>query len=89
MKWYDLDTRRKTGAARNGAGIWVAPILKASFDGDALNLMAVLDMRIWEDVRRLEPHTGALDLNRVWKLSGDMGLPLPVRSTINEYLRGV
>jgi len=58
----------------------------ADFDGDALNGQPCLDNDIAEKMKRLEPHLGAMDLNKPWRVSRNLGMPTPVLSTIGAWI---
>lgn len=58
----------------------------ADYDGDALNGMLCLDMKMHERLSRLEPHHYVLDLKTPWKLSSDIALPSPVLATIANWI---
>ncbi len=64
--------------------ILVAP--NADFDGDELNVGLILDEAMWSKVKRLQPHTGVLDLNKPRSVSNNLKLPTPILSMIGNWL---
>lgn len=62
--------------------------MKVTFDGDELNMLLILDKAMHDNLSRLAPHTGALDLERPYAVSGNLKIPAPVISTIGNWLDG-
>lgn len=58
----------------------------ADFDGDALNLLLILDNRMLRKLNRLAPHHTVLDTNKPWALSRAMQMPEPIVTTINSFI---
>lgn len=59
-----------------------------TFDGDALNVLIVLDDRMYERAARLAPHLGVLDLKKPRALSKNIVIPPPVITTISAWVHG-
>ena len=55
-------------------------------DLDALNGLIILDDEMYQKLRRLEPHTGVLDLEKPRTVSSNLKLPAPVLGTIGNWL---
>lgn len=53
---------------------------------DALNGMLILDRRMYERMKALEPHTGVLDLDTPRTLSSNIQIPAPTVSTISNWV---
>lgn len=60
----------------------------ADFDGDAMNVMLMLDEYLASYMERLAPHTSALDLNEPRRISRNLALPNPLVATVSNYLYG-
>lgn len=60
----------------------------ADFDGDELNLMAILDVEMHDKLEPLAPHMGTLDLRKPWTVSRNLSIPGPVLNTGNNWLSG-
>ena len=61
-----------------------APIATRTLD--ALNGLLVLDRRMLESFKRLEPHLGARDLKNPRRLSPSLSIPAPIAATMMNYL---
>tara|TARA_Y100000310_G_scaffold335183_1_gene416587 strand:- start:1065 stop:2624 length:1560 start_codon:yes stop_codon:yes gene_type:complete len=59
----------------------------ADFDGDALNILLITDKEMMRKMYRLSPHYGILSLQEPSKVSGCVGMPKPVVSTIDNWLK--
>jgi len=58
----------------------------ADYDGDALNVILILDKDMYDKLQRLSPHLGVLDLMAPRTISNNVKLPGPVVSTIADWL---
>lgn len=58
----------------------------ADFDGDELNLMLILDRKMYKRLSRLEPKFYAFDTGEPNRISGNLKLPAPVISTIANWM---
>lgn len=61
----------------------------ADFDGDAMNGMIILDLKMLDYMDRLAPEMGVMDLGRAWKFSSNIAMPPPAVTTLSSYLDGV
>lgn len=50
--------------------------------------MLILDREKHDQLSRLAPHLGAMDLEEPWRLSNNLAMPAPVVSTIANWLDG-
>lgn len=64
----------------------VAPHAKATFDGDQLNGMIILDLSTADKLERLAPYHSVLDLQNPRTISRNIALPAPVVATISNWL---
>lgn len=81
-------TRVKTEVEINtiSMSVLVLKAPNADFDGDALNGLIILDEVMYQNLQRLAPHLGVLDLQRPRTLSKNIALPAPVLSTISNWM---
>lgn len=82
-------TKIKTDPNVNSMSLSVLVLkgFNADFDGDALNIILIPDKRIYERVKRLEPHLTALDLRKPRAISSNLSMPAPVITTISNWLQ--
>lgn len=59
----------------------------ADYDGDALNGQPSLDNKTAEWLKRHDPHTGVMDLNRPFRVSRHIAHPTPFLATLNHWMR--
>ena len=62
-------------------------MLDGMASGDALNLLLIIDKEMMRKMYRLSPHYGILSLQEPSKVSGCVGMPKPVVSTIDNWLK--
>lgn len=62
--------------------------MNADFDGDELNVILLTDQYLIDAAQDLAPHKGVLDLNKPFKIAGDLAFPAPLVSTIAEWAHG-
>lgn len=62
-------------------------MLDGMASGDALNLLLIIDKEMMRKTYRLSPHYGILSLQEPSKVSGCVGMPKPVVSTIDNWLK--
>lgn len=80
-------TKVKTDVTDNTISLSVL-ILKgynADFDGDELNLMLVLDRKMYAAMARLESHLGARDLKQPRRISKFLEIPAPSAATLAHW----
>ena len=53
---------------------------------DALNLSLILDDKLYQSAKRLQPHLGVLDLRSPRTLSKNIMIPAPVITTISGWV---
>ena len=58
----------------------------ADFDGDALNLILLLDEKLYELTKTLKPHHNIFEPKRPRKISSNIEIPKPVIATISHWL---
>lgn len=68
-----------------GMSVLVLKGANADFDGDMLNMMLILDKRMLDYMKRLEPHLGARSLRAPRKLSEFLQIPAPIAATMMNY----
>lgn len=59
----------------------------ADFDGDEMNLILILEERIYRQLLNLEPHQYAYDLNRPHQIASYLNLQGPTVATLNNYFQ--
>jgi len=81
-------TKIKTNPADNTVGLSVLVLasLNADFDGDALNGIIQLDLKMNKKLSRLKPHHYVLDLTSPRNISNYVKLPAPIISTVGNWL---
>lgn len=81
-------TKVKTDVSINtiSMSVLVLKAPNADFDGDALNGMIILDEVMYNELQRLAPHLGVLDLQRPRTLSKNIAIPAPVLATIGNWM---
>ncbi len=62
-------------------------MLDGMASGDALNILLITDKEMMRKMYRLSPHYGILSLQEPSKVSGCVGMPKPVVSTIDNWLK--
>lgn len=58
----------------------------ADFDGDEMNLLVLPDMAMYRPFSRLAPSFGVMDTGEPGKMSGNIGIPGPIISTISSWM---
>lgn len=58
----------------------------ADYDGDEMNLLLILDHKMYAALEPLAPHYGALDLQTPYTFSDNLLIPAPVIATIANWL---
>lgn len=53
---------------------------------DEVNVMVLLDNKLAEEMRYLEPHRSVLNLDKPRAISGNLSMPKPVVSSIGGYV---
>lgn len=66
--------------------VGVMHLLKTTYDGDEFSGTLTLDKNWAKYSRRLRPHTGLMDMNRPLEVSRMITLPVPMLSTLNNWL---
>lgn len=60
--------------------------LNGDYDGDYMTGMAILDNHFLEHFKRMEPHTGLMDLSKPFTVSNHSRQPEPILHTLNQRL---
>ena len=83
-------TKVKTDPSDNtiSFGILIVKAPNADFDGDALNLILLLDEKMANLTKTLEPHHNIFTADRPRAISGNIAIPGPVIATISAWLSG-
>lgn len=66
--------------------VLVLSAANADFDGDELNMMLILDKKMHDRLKRLEPKFYAFDSGAPNQISGHLKIPSPVVSTIANWM---
>lgn len=61
--------------------------MNVTYDGDAFSGTLTLDQYWAQYSRRLDPHTGVMDMNRPFQVARNLSLTVPMLSTMNHWLR--
>lgn len=60
--------------------------LNGDYDGDYMTGMCILDNHLLEHFKRMEPHTGLMDLSKPFTVSNHARQPEPILHTLNQRL---
>lgn len=58
----------------------------ADYDGDEMNASSLIDQKEHDDFKPMAPEYGVMDTNVPFRISGNVGVPGPVMSTISNWL---
>ena len=61
--------------------------MNTTFDGDAFSGTLTLDNYWAKYSKRLDPHTGVMDMNKPFQVARNLSLTVPMLSTMNNWLR--
>ncbi len=88
QKFYVTKVKPETNVHSISMSVLTLVAPNADFDGDALNVLALLDHRMHAWGERLAPHQGVLALDEHRKISRNIKIPAQVVATINNYVNG-
>lgn len=81
-------TKIKSDVADNTVSLSVLVLVgfNADFDGDALNMLLILDKAMYDGLSRMQPHFTTFDVNSPRRISGNLKMPVPIAATIDNWL---